>query len=49
MNIVISLVNTISVTSTVLLQLLRDQFGQLLLVRLDFNVHSILSSFDVCL
>jgi len=48
-NIGVSLVNTIFVTRTVLLQLLRDQFGQFLLVRLDFNVHSILSSFDVCL
>ena len=39
MNIVVSVVYTIFVTRTVLLQLLRDQFEQFLLVHLDFNVH----------
>jgi len=50
MNIVICPVNTIFVTRTVLLYVSRDQFGHcLLVVRLDVNVHSILSSFDVSL
>jgi len=40
MNIVVSPVNTIFVTRTVLLQVPRNQFGHFLLVHLDFNVHS---------
>jgi len=38
---VISFVNTISVTRTVLLQVSRDQFGHFLLVGSDFNEHCI--------
>ena len=49
MNIAVFLINTVFVTRTVLLQLLRDLFGQFLLVRLDFNVNSILSSCDMYL
>jgi len=49
MNIMVSPVNTIFATRAVLLQVPRYQFGHYLLVRLDFNVHCILSSFHVSL
>ena len=48
MNVAVSLVNIIFATRrlTVLLQVSSDQFDLFLLVRLDFNVYSILSLFD---